>query len=54
MLSPILVVALLSAGLPASFVRLWWIWWQSTCGDCGLERRVCECPPDGPVMRPRR
>jgi hypothetical protein len=49
-----LVITLVAAGIPASLARLWWIWWQSTCGACGLEHRVCDCPADPPMMRPRR
>ncbi|HEY7693592.1 MAG TPA: hypothetical protein VH816_14745 [Gaiellaceae bacterium] len=54
MLPPAAVFAILSVGLPAAVIRLWWIWWLSICGACGLEHRACECPPDGPVMQPRR
>jgi hypothetical protein len=49
-----IALALVCVGLPASVVRLWWIWWQSICGGCGLEHRACSCPSDGPIMRPRR
>ncbi len=41
-------------GIPASLLRLWQVWWQSACVGCGLEHRMCACPPDGPMMRPRR
>jgi hypothetical protein len=54
MLPQAAVFAILSVGLPVAAIRLWWIWWLSICGVCGLEHRACECPPDGPVMRPRR
>jgi hypothetical protein len=48
------IIALLVVGLPASAFRLWWIWWQSVCGDCGLQRSVCACGPGHDTMRPRR
>jgi hypothetical protein len=53
MLPQTAVLAIVAAGLPAALVRLWWIWWQGSCDDCGLERRVCTCPPER-SMRPRR
>jgi len=49
-----LVIALVCAGVPASLLRLWQIWWRGNCVDCGLERRVCACPPGDHTMRPRR
>jgi hypothetical protein len=49
-----LVIALLALGVPASAVRLWWIWWKSTCVECGFEHSVCVCPANRETMRPRR
>jgi hypothetical protein len=49
-----LAVALLALGIPASVIRLWWIWWQSTCGGCGHQHKACVCPADDHMMRPRR
>jgi hypothetical protein len=50
--SVILIVA--CTGIPASMLRLWFLWWQSSCRACGFEHRSCECPPSEPMMRPRR
>jgi hypothetical protein len=47
-------IALVCLGIPASLGRLWVIWWRSLCAACGYEHRACECPPQGPMMRPRR
>jgi len=49
-----LAIVLLAVGVPACAVRLWWIWWKSTCVDCGLEHSVCTCPVHRETMRPRR
>jgi hypothetical protein len=49
-----LVLAFVSAGIPASFVRLWWIWWTSDCLECGFVRKACTCPSHEHLMRPRR
>jgi len=49
-----LVLAVVGAGIPASLFRLWLLWWSSDCLGCGLQHRACECPPDGPMMRPKR
>jgi hypothetical protein len=48
------VIAVVSAGIPICFGRLWLVWWRSECIDCGQEQRACLCPPSGPMMRPRR
>jgi hypothetical protein len=48
------VIALVCTAVPASLGRLWFIWWRSACVACGFEHRACECPPQGPMMRPRR
>jgi hypothetical protein len=47
-------IVLISVGVPACLFRLWWIWWQGGCGECGLQRRACLCPADEHIMRPRR
>jgi hypothetical protein len=49
-----IAIALVCIGIPASLGRLWLIWWRSLCVACGYEHRACECPPQGPMMRPRR
>ncbi|HEY7179402.1 MAG TPA: hypothetical protein VH305_09520 [Gaiella sp.] len=49
-----LAIVFLAVGLPACAARLWWIWWKSTCLDCGLEHSLCECPVHRETMRPRR
>jgi hypothetical protein len=54
MVEEAVAIVLLAVGIPSSLARLWWIWWQSDCHGCGLEHRVCECPAEGPTMRPRR
>jgi len=45
---------MLAAGIPASLIRLWWIWWQSTCVGCGYQHKACVCPSGDHMMRPRR
>jgi hypothetical protein len=49
-----LVLALIATVIPASFLRLWWIWWLSGCVGCGLLHKTCECPATDHLMRPRR
>jgi len=49
-----LVLGLLVTVIPASVVRLWWIWWHSGCYDCGQLHKACACPATDHVMRPRR
>jgi hypothetical protein len=49
-----LAAALLAAGIPVCLGRLWWIWWQSMCGGCGEQHKVCACPAGDHLMRPRR
>ncbi|HEV8249306.1 MAG TPA: hypothetical protein VGQ15_04990 [Gaiellaceae bacterium] len=51
---PAVTTVLLATAVPACLARLWWIWWQSTCGGCGFQHRACACPPDDHLMRPRR
>jgi len=51
---PAVTFSLVAIGTPACLVRLWWIWWQSMCGGCGLQRRTCACGPGDHTMRPRR
>jgi hypothetical protein len=48
------VVLLVAAGIPACLLRLWWMWWQSTCIACGLAHSACVCPSGDHTMRPRR
>jgi len=43
MLDQTIAIVLVSAGIPACLVRLWFIWWRSTCGGCGLEHSACVC-----------
>jgi len=45
---------MLAVGTPLCVVRLWWIWWQSMCVDCGLQHSACSCGPGDHMMRPRR
>jgi hypothetical protein len=49
-----LVIALFFTVIPASLVRLWWIWWHSGCYGCGQLHKTCACPATDHVMRPRR
>jgi hypothetical protein len=49
-----LVIALFFTVIPASLVRLWWIWWHSGCHGCGQLHKTCSCPATDHVMRPRR
>jgi hypothetical protein len=53
-LPDLVVIVLVCTAIPASLGRLWFIWWRSACVACGFEHRACECPPQGPMMRPRR
>jgi len=48
------LLAIVGAGLPACAFRLWFVWWRSDCVGCGFQHSACECPPDGPMMRPKR
>jgi hypothetical protein len=44
-----LVILLLLTLAPASFFRLWWVWWTtSTCPKCGEAPRDCEGHPAEP------
>ena len=49
-----IIIPLLCVGVPASLARLWFIWWRSDCGGCGLEHSLCVCPAGDHMMRPRR
>ena len=46
--------AMLAVGAPLCLVRLWWMWWQSVCGGCGLQHSACTCGPGDHIMRPPR
>jgi hypothetical protein len=49
-----ILLPLITVGVLACLVRLWWIWWQSACNGCGLLHQTCECPASDHVMRPRK
>jgi len=51
---PAVTLSLLAVGTPMCLFRLWWIWWQSVCVGCGLQRSACDCGPGDHMMRPRR
>jgi hypothetical protein len=54
MVHPAIAFSMLAVGAPLCLVRMWWIWWQSMCGGCGLQRNACDCGPGDHMMRPRR
>ncbi len=53
-LHQVLSIMLVAVFVPGSLVRLWWIWWQSTCAGCGQPHRACACDSRVHLMRPRR
>jgi hypothetical protein len=50
----VLSVMLVAVFVPGSLFRLWWIWWQSTCGGCGHQHRACVYESRESLMRSRR